>query len=143
MRPDELAAAVVSEMRSALAPVREQLAALEKSIAVLGPETAATVARELAGVRERVAALETRPPVAGPPGEPGAPGKDGEPGAPGVAGLEYRDVYQAGHTYERGHVVTYSGSAWHCNESTDRRPGDGSAAWTLMVKRGADGKGRA
>lgn len=52
----------------------------------------------------------------------------------------YRDVYRDGTTYERGEMVTYGGSMWHCNESTRTKPGDGLKAWTLVVKRGRDGK---
>ena len=37
-------------------------------------------------------------------------------------------------------LVTWAGSAWHCNETTTTKPGDGAKAWTLMVKRGRDGK---
>lgn len=52
----------------------------------------------------------------------------------------YRGVYLDGKTYERGDGVTWAGSEWHCNEATSTRPGDGSKAWTLKVKRGRDGK---
>jgi hypothetical protein len=52
----------------------------------------------------------------------------------------YRDVWAATKTYERGDCVTYSGSEWHANTTTTAKPGDGSAAWTLKVKRGRDGK---
>lgn len=52
----------------------------------------------------------------------------------------YRGVYVEGRQYERGDGVTYGGSAWHCNEPTTTKPGDGSKAWTLKVKRGRDGK---
>ena len=45
-----------------------------------------------------------------------------------------------GKTYERGDGVTWAGSEWHCNEPTTTKPGDGSKAWTLKVKRGRDGK---
>ena len=54
----------------------------------------------------------------------------------------YRGVYVDGKTYDRGDAVTWSGSEWHCNESTVTRPGNGSGAWTLKVKRGRDGKDR-
>jgi hypothetical protein len=52
----------------------------------------------------------------------------------------YRGVYAEGKTYERGDGVTWGGSEWHCNETTTTKPGDGSKAWTLKVKRGRDGK---
>jgi hypothetical protein len=37
-------------------------------------------------------------------------------------------------------MVTSGGSCWHCNEPTTTKPGEGSKAWRLMVKRGRDGK---
>jgi len=50
----------------------------------------------------------------------------------------YREVWREGE-YERGDVVTWSGSAWHCQHKTTDKPGT-SEAWRLMVKRGSDGK---
>lgn len=100
----------------------------------------ATVQAKVFEVSERVAVVETRPQLAGPQGEPGLPGKDGEPGENGTAGLSFEGVYQEGKSYEHGHLVTWAGSSWHCNEPTTTKPGDGSKAWTLMVKRGRDGK---
>lgn len=52
----------------------------------------------------------------------------------------YRGVYVDGKQYDRGDGVTWGGSEWHCNEGTNSKPGDGSKAWTLKVKRGRDGK---
>jgi len=53
----------------------------------------------------------------------------------------YRDVWRAGNTYERGDCVTRDGSQWHCNvPSTTATPGDGSKDWTLVVKKGRDGR---
>lgn len=52
----------------------------------------------------------------------------------------YRGVYVDGKSYERGDGVTWGGSEWHCNEPTTSKPGDGTKAWTLKVKRGRDGK---
>ena len=93
--------------------------------------------KDNATLRERIAVLEARPMMPGPAGEPGPPGKDGADGAPGLA---FVGVYQDGKTYDVGHVATWAGSAWHCNEATTTKPGDGSKAWTLMVKRGRDGR---
>lgn len=50
----------------------------------------------------------------------------------------YREVWREGE-YEQGDVVTYSGSAWHCQQTTGDKPGT-SSAWKLMVKHGAAGK---
>ncbi|BAO89027.1 hypothetical protein [Caballeronia cordobensis] len=52
----------------------------------------------------------------------------------------YRGVYQAGETYRTGDVVTWAGSLWHCNATTDTKPDAGGDAWTLAAKRGRDGK---
>lgn len=52
----------------------------------------------------------------------------------------YRGVFKAGE-YEPGDVVTWGGSAWHCEEATSDKPGEiASKGWTLAVKRGRDGK---
>ena len=50
----------------------------------------------------------------------------------------YREVWREG-PFERGDVVTWGGSAWHCQEQTTDKPGT-SMAWKLMVKMGRDGK---
>ena len=55
----------------------------------------------------------------------------------------YRGVYQPERDYVRGDEVTFGGSQWHCNEATVEKPGDGSPAWTLSVKRGRDGRSAA
>lgn len=57
-----------------------------------------------------------------------------------VPALIYRGVYTDGKTYEPGDVVTWGGSTWHNGEPTTTKPGEGSKSWTLMVKRGRDGK---
>lgn len=140
MSPPELeafAAEVVGLVKSALAPVHAKLAELDARISLTAGETALALAKEYSAIRERVAVLEVRPVVPGPPGDPGPPGKDG---ADGKAGLTYQGVFVDGKSYELGDVTTWAGSTWHCNEATESKPGDGSKAWTLMVKRGRDGK---
>ncbi|MDR5790285.1 hypothetical protein P9281_27445 [Caballeronia sp. LP003] len=52
----------------------------------------------------------------------------------------YRGVYHTGETYRCGDVVTWAGSLWHCNATTDTKPDAGGDAWTLAAKRGRDGK---
>jgi Collagen triple helix repeat (20 copies) len=54
--------------------------------------------------------------------------------------LRYQGVYADGQKYASGDVVTWAGSTWTCVEPTTTKPGDGSKAWTLCVKRGRDGK---
>jgi hypothetical protein len=128
------------------------------------------VATQVATLSERIAVLEVRAPVPGSPGRDGADGKDGADGLgfddmeeviedggrivkrryiKGDRVKEYvhktaaqvnRGVYVEGKSYELGDVVTWGGSQWHCNEPTTTRPGDGLKAWTLVVKRGRDGK---
>ena len=130
----------------AIGDLTPRLAAAEATLATLGDvrdrviatETKAglpnDVAKDLAALRERVAVLEVKPVQPGPPGEQGPAGKDGAPG------LTYEGVYQDGQTYEKGMLVTWAGATWHCNESTATKPGETAKAWTLMVKRGRDGK---
>lgn len=55
-----------------------------------------------------------------------------------LATMIYREVWRDGE-YDRGDVVTWGGSAWHCQEKTTDKPGT-SQAWKLMVKEGARGK---
>jgi hypothetical protein len=57
-----------------------------------------------------------------------------------IPAVIYQGVYAEGQTYEKGDTTTWGGSLWHCNEPTTTKPGDGSKAWTLTVKRGRDGK---
>lgn len=56
-----------------------------------------------------------------------------------LATMIYRGVWREGR-HERGDVATWAGSSWHCERDTDEKPGGGSDAWRLMVKRGAHGK---
>ena len=51
----------------------------------------------------------------------------------------HRGVWLEGKSYERGDVVTWAGSQWHANEDTETKPGE-DAKWTLVVKRGRDGR---
>src|SRR5687767_14166808 len=53
---------------------------------------------------------------------------------------QYQGVGEEGRGYVKGDGVTWGGSEWHCNEPTVLKPGDGTKAWTLKVKRGRDGK---
>lgn len=51
----------------------------------------------------------------------------------------YRDVYQAGRSYEKDDMVTYGGSMFIATCQTQDKP-ETSKAWRLVVKRGRDGK---
>lgn len=53
--------------------------------------------------------------------------------------LIYREIWREGE-FARGDVVTWGGSAWHCQETTTEKPGGTSKAWKLMVKEGRPGK---
>jgi hypothetical protein len=135
---DALATDVVLLVKTALAPLHQQIAVQAAQIADLSRRVQDdALTKELGGLRERVAVIEVRPVLPGPPGDPGPPGKDG---ADGKAGLTYLGVYQDGKSYDVGELVTWGGSMWHCNEPTETKPGEGSKAWTLSVKRGRDGK---
>lgn len=50
----------------------------------------------------------------------------------------YRGVFKDGDPYERGDMVTWGGSLWHCDAPTKDKPG--TDGWTLAAKRGRDGK---
>lgn len=53
----------------------------------------------------------------------------------------YRGVFKSEGPYHQGDTVTWAGSLWHCNVTgTKALPGDGSADWTLAVKKGRDGR---
>jgi hypothetical protein len=135
---EALAAEVAQHIRKAVTPLQQQLAVQGAQLADLQRRVQDDAfTKELGGLRERVAVLEVRPVVPGPPGDPGPPGKDGVDGTPG---LTYQGVFQDGKAYELGDVVTWAGSTWHCNAPTETKPGEGAHAWTLMVKRGRDGK---
>jgi hypothetical protein len=137
---DELTTAMVVELKNVLGPMVARVKTLEATVARQA-DTELLVTREVSPLKERIAALEARPPAPGPPGADGAPGRDGAPGPKGDPGLVYRGVYQEATAYSQGDVVTWAGGAWHCNEATIEKPGEGSRVWTLMVKRGRDAKG--
>lgn len=50
-----------------------------------------------------------------------------------------KGVWQEGESYNWGNYATWGGSQWHANRKTTDKPGT-SDAWTLVVKRGRDGK---
>ena len=50
----------------------------------------------------------------------------------------YRDVFKEGEEYQRGDLVTWGGSLWHCDTPTKAKPG--TDEWTLAAKKGRDGK---
>jgi hypothetical protein len=53
----------------------------------------------------------------------------------------YRQIFNPEQEYAAGDVVTYGGSAWHCQvETTKNKPGNGTQDWRLMVKEGRAGK---
>jgi hypothetical protein len=53
----------------------------------------------------------------------------------------YRGVFKAGEVYGLGDAVTWAGSLWICGaDATTDKPGEGSDAWQLAVKKGRDGK---
>jgi hypothetical protein len=139
MRPDVLAESVGRVVHDVIAPLRLELVTLADH-RTRHEATMSELVKANADLRERIATLEARPPVAGPPGPPGPAGTDGLDGKDGTAGLRFAGVYLDGQTYAFGDLVTWAGSSWHCNEATTTKPGDGSKAWTLMVKRGRDGK---
>lgn len=96
----------------------------------------------------------------GPAGPAGAMGSPGERGADGIATRAeldamlderfrelqarslidlYRDVYRAGETYQRGELVTWSGSLFIAKVTTVARPLE-STDWKQITKAGRDGR---
>jgi hypothetical protein len=53
--------------------------------------------------------------------------------------FKFVGVWTQGMELVPGNVCSYAGSMWHCNEVTKDKPGT-SAAFSLCVKRGRDGK---
>lgn len=51
----------------------------------------------------------------------------------------YRNVFKQGESYARGDIVTWGGCAWYCEKDTGEKPEAGEN-WSLMVKKGRDGK---
>lgn len=134
---EALATVVRDVVRRSLEPHAAKVALLEATMGAAVADVRTACLRELGDVRERVAVVETREPVPGPQGPPGPAGIDGKDGS---AGLRFQGVFTQGKAYEPGDVATWDGSSWHCNEPTTGKPGDGSKGWTLMVKRGRDGR---
>lgn len=50
----------------------------------------------------------------------------------------YRGIFKEGTAYERGDMVTWAGSLWHCDKDTGAKPG--TEDWALAAKKGRDGK---
>ena len=53
--------------------------------------------------------------------------------------LKYLGTWDAQQDDHPGEFVTDAGSLWHANRSTKSRPGS-DGTWTLVAKRGRDGK---
>ncbi len=51
-----------------------------------------------------------------------------------------RGVFKQGESYEPGDGVTWGGSYWIAQRSTDAKPDGPDSGWRLSVKRGRDGK---
>lgn len=169
MTADELAAIVqgiAPVIRDYVARVQGELV---QRLTVAETQLAGVVTQSAAvgTLRERLVVLETRAAVPGPPGPAGRDGVDGlgvddlavtqqddrtftitathgdrvkTLGTARFAVALYRGVWLEGKAYEAGDAVTWAGSEWQCQAPTTTKPGEGSKAWTLKVKRGRDGK---
>jgi hypothetical protein len=51
-----------------------------------------------------------------------------------------RGVYKAGEVYDPGDAVSWGGSLWIAQKTTDAKPDTPDSGWRLSVKRGRDGK---
>jgi len=148
----------ISPLRLALRRMDQQLQQCQASVDfVSGASTS---------FRERIAVLESRAPVPGPPGADGQPGRDGlgfdeltaefdgertlvlhfvKDGQTKDVACQlpiplYQGTYQPGQPYQKGDLVTWGGSMWHCQADTITGPADHTPDWRLAVKRGRDGK---
>jgi len=55
--------------------------------------------------------------------------------------VPYKGTWATDDTYGRGDFTTHDGSLWIARrDCTGRRPGDDPSAWTLVCKRGRDGR---
>jgi integrin beta 3 len=52
----------------------------------------------------------------------------------------YKGVFKPGDLYDRGDTVTYSGSLWAAERTTNKRPLEEDSGWRLAVKKGVNGK---
>lgn len=58
-----------------------------------------------------------------------------------IPAMIYRGIFNQGDKYSQGDVVTWSGSAWHCQVDNPKSvPGTSETDWRLMVKEGRKGK---
>jgi hypothetical protein len=94
----------------------EAVTSIKSYIARQLVETAARLGAEISKVEQRLARVENRPE------------------------LRYFGVWKAGTVYAEHTAVTHDGSIWIAREATSIRPGDGSGAWTLAVKKGRDAR---
>ena len=97
----------------AVAPIRSGITQrqLDKRIGDLLKRMGEILGKELRALRERIAELEQ--------------------GQVHMAG-----TYKAGQRYRQNGLVSFQGGLWLCLADTDTRPGSGSPAWRLAVKRG-------
>ena len=51
--------------------------------------------------------------------------------------LHMAGTYKAGQRYRQNGLVSFQGGLWLCLADTDTRPGGGSPAWRLAVKKGS------
>lgn len=67
-------------------------------------------------------------------------GLEGSVTAFDIPAMIYRGIFDPQKEYSQGDVVTWGGSAWHCQDKTTSAPNEKSEAWKLMVKEGRRGK---
>ena len=70
-----------------------------------------------------------------------ATGREATETAFGIPAMVYRGIFDSTQKYVQGDVVTWDGSAWHCQRATLMPPSrNNESDWKLMVKEGRKGK---
>jgi hypothetical protein len=167
MQPDVLAELIVLTVKEAIAPLRAQLARIEGQLAAGDLDTVRSEVGQVRERLASLEARPPVPGPRGADGLDGLNGTNGADGL-GFDDLaasfdgertlvlrwsrgelvkslpvelpipRYQGAYASARSYRPGDVVSYDGSAWHCEVQTSSRPGDGARAWQLMVKHGRD-----
>lgn len=108
-----LADIIVSAIKEYTAPMLARIAEIER-LKDGGVDDAISV--QLIQLQTRIKSLEARP------------------------AMIYKGSWKSDLSYDEGNMATHHGSLWHANEQSRGMPPGASDKWTLVAKRGADGR---